>query len=325
LASYEDYSEEKTAVIYGAENIVNKTLQELSRCKSQVDNCIDSNAPSMFAKPNHPVTVAFRELKKRGIRLRLIAEITKDNISDCKELMNVFELRHLDEVKGNFGIADSSYYAASAKSIGSSPPPLLIPPLLIESTLRPFVEQQQYFFDMLWRKAIPAKQRIKEIEEGLKREFIETLQDPEEIQNLSPKLITSATEEVDIIFSTPNTFKRYEREGMIELLTRKADDGIKVRILLKQNNDIQPTLERLVNMHPQITIKNLDKSVQTKVITILADNELSLVIELKDDAKQNNNEAIGLATYSNSESTVLSYVSIFETLWLSPGNILISR
>jgi hypothetical protein len=325
LASYENYSEEKTAVIYGAENIVNKTLQELSRCKSQVDNCIDSNAPSLFVKPNQPVTMAFRELKKRGIRLRLIAEITKDNISDCKELMNTFEVRHLDEVKGNFGIVDGSYYAASAKSIRSSPPPLLVPPLLIETTLRPFVEQQQYFFDMLWRKAISAKQRIKEIEEGLKREFIETLQDPEEIQNLSPKLITSATEEVDIIFSTPNTFKRYEREGMIELLTRKADDGIKVRILLKQNNDIQPTLERLVNMHPQITIKNLDKSVQTKVITILADNELSLVIELKDDAKQNSNEAIGLATYSNSESTVLSYVSIFETLWLSPGNILISR
>jgi hypothetical protein len=78
-------------------------------------------------------------------------------------------------------------------------------------------------------------------------------------------------------------------------------------------------------MHPQITIKNLDKSVRTKVITILADNELSLVIELKDDAKQNSNEAIGLATYSNSESTVLSYVSIFETLWLSSGNVLISR
>ena len=35
------------------------------------------------------------------------------------------------------------------------------PPLLICTTLRAFVEQQQYFFDMLWKKAIPAKQRIK--------------------------------------------------------------------------------------------------------------------------------------------------------------------
>lgn len=69
-------------------------------------------------------------------------------------------------------------------------------------------------------------------------------------------------------------------------------------------------------MHPQITIKNLEKSVQTKVTTIVADNELSLVIELKDDIKHDSNEAIGLATYSNSESTVLSYASIFEILWM---------
>jgi hypothetical protein len=35
---------------------------------------------------------------------------------------------------------------------------------------------------MLWNKAIPAKLRIKEIEQGLKREFIETIQDPIEIR-----------------------------------------------------------------------------------------------------------------------------------------------
>jgi hypothetical protein len=30
---------------------------------------------------------------------------------------------------------------------------------------------------MLWKKAVPARQRIKKIEEDLKREFIETIQD----------------------------------------------------------------------------------------------------------------------------------------------------
>lgn len=84
----------------------------------------------MFVIPNHPITNSFQELKRRGIRLRLIAEITKDNIPYCKDLIKIFELRHLDEVKGNFGIADGKYYAASAKSRESSPPPLLI-----ESTL----------------------------------------------------------------------------------------------------------------------------------------------------------------------------------------------
>jgi two-component system, OmpR family, sensor histidine kinase VicK len=52
------------------------------------------------------------------------------------------------------------------------------------------------------------------------------------------------------------------------------------------------------------------------VTTLIIDNEFSLVIELKDDTKESSSEAMGLATYSNSESTVLSYVSIFENHWM---------
>ena len=135
--------EEKTEDVYGDENIINDTLRIYSILKRSLDICNDSRGPSMFVIPNHPVTKAYRELKERGIRLRFIAEITKDNIVDCRELMKTCELRHL-EVKGNFGIADGIYYRASAKTKLSSPPPLLIC-----STLRAFVEQQQYFFDML--------------------------------------------------------------------------------------------------------------------------------------------------------------------------------
>jgi two-component system, OmpR family, sensor histidine kinase VicK len=301
-------------ILYDIEEIDKRAIKYLLDAKEKFDNCIDSAGPNAMVAAQY-LWDAVIEVKRKGVKIRFITEITKDNLSSCKTMMTISELRHLEGVKGNFGIVDSLHYGGAAEA---PPSPW------IHSTVKSFIEQQQYFFDMLWRKAIPAKTRIKEIEEGLKREFIETLQDSEEILTLTSKMISSATEEIDIIFSTPNTFKRYESEGIIELLIRKADDGIKVRILLEQNTDIQPTIERLVKMHPQITIKNLDRSVQTKVITILVDNELSLVIELKDDAKQNSNEAIGLTTYSNSESTVLSYVSIFETLWLSPSSILIS-
>ena len=43
--------------------------------------------------------------------------------------------------------------------------------------------------------------------------------------------------------------------------------------------------------------------------------KLSLAIEVNNDTAMTTNEAIGLATYSNSESTVLTYLSKFETLW----------
>jgi len=48
---------------------------------------------------------------------------------------------------------------------------------------------------------------------------------------------------------------------------------------------------------------------------LVVDRRLSLAAELKNDTKENYNEATGLATYSNSESTISSYASIFESLW----------
>jgi hypothetical protein len=65
------------------------------------------------------------------------------------------------------------------------------------------VKQGQYIFNTFWNKAVPANQRIKEIDEGLKREFIETIQDPNDAQRLIFDTIRSASEEIqflDIIF-----------------------------------------------------------------------------------------------------------------------------
>jgi two-component system sensor histidine kinase VicK len=47
---------------------------------------------------------------------------------------------------------------------------------------------------------------------------------------------------------------------------------------------------------------------------LIVDNEFAITVELKDSNKFTD-QAIGLTTYSNSEATVLSYASIFETLW----------
>lgn len=147
-------------------------------------------------------------MKKRGVKVRFITEITKENLDYCKELMDLGEVRHLDEVKGNFGILDRIYYRASAKNRVSSPPPLLL-----STTVHAFVEQQEYFFDMLWKKAIPASQRIKEIEENLKREFIETIRDTEGTTSLISKVLSSPTDEILMVFSHANTLKQHEKKG----------------------------------------------------------------------------------------------------------------
>ena len=55
--------------------------------------------------------------------------------------------------------------------------------------------------------------------------------------------------------------------------------------------------------------------INVNTVTILVvDRKESLVIEKKDDSKNDFLDAIGLSTYSTSKPTVLSYVSIFESL-----------
>ena len=160
--NYDDLPEEKTEVIYGVENFINYTLDLWSKIRINADVCADCNGPSLFVTPNNLLNFGYRALRDRGIKLRYITEITKDNIHYCKELMKICDLRHLDEIKGNFGVGDGLYYRATAKSSG----PASTPPILISCTVRAFVEQQQFFFEMLWKKAIPAKKRIMEIEEN---------------------------------------------------------------------------------------------------------------------------------------------------------------
>jgi hypothetical protein len=268
---------------------------------------MDSSASSTFVIPNHPITQVFRDSKRKGIRLRFIADITKDNIGYCKELLDISELRHLDEVKGNFGIVDRMYYRATAISGESGPPPSLI-----SSSIRVLVQQQQYFFDTLWRKAIPANQRIREIEENLKRKFIETIQDSEETATLISKVLLSATEEIQLIFSRANSLKKYEKLGLLDIVRKKANEVVEVRVLIGTGRSISEMDVEVLKEYPSIELRYLSKSIQSSLTTIVTDRELSLVIEEKEGK---DDVDIGFTTYSNSESTVQSYASLFENLW----------
>jgi hypothetical protein len=229
----DDVFADRTEVLYNPDEIVKRVVEQYNITKYVMDACIDINGPSMMVIPNHPVTKAYLDMKTRGVKIRFISEITKDNLPYCKELMKFAELRHLDKVKGNFGIGDKKLYNGGATSTKSGPPPELV-----TSTVKSFVQQQQYFFDMLWNKAIPAEQRIRQIEDGIEPEVIETIRDPVEIQKIGNNLITSAIKEILIIFSTAKAFYRQSKAGTVDLLKQAAvqNPSIKIRILTPTNN-----------------------------------------------------------------------------------------
>ena len=190
---------------------------------------------------------------------------------------------------------------------------------------------------MLWKKAIPAEQKIKEIEEGIEPEVIETVRDPIEIQKIGSDIIKSAKKEILIIFSSAKAFYRQDKAGTFDLLkqTSTQNPNLKIRILTPINDIIKEKEEeeaieqqkiiisKVQERHEEeeivdvdVDIRHIEPSMQTKVTVLVVDRKYSLTIELKDDSKDNSNEAMGFATYSNSKPTVLSYASIFESLWM---------
>ncbi|MGB8172978.1 MAG: hypothetical protein WCF01_10150, partial [Nitrososphaeraceae archaeon] len=94
------------------------------------------------------------------------------------------------------------------------------------------------------------------------------------------------------------------------------EDGVKARILIPADEQQIAELENEITLVlPQLEIRSIDKSLQTSIGIIVVDRKKSLIIESRDDTKDNYYDAVGLAAYSNSRPIALSYASVFETLW----------
>lgn len=124
--------------------------------------------------------------------------------------------------------------------------------------------------------------------------------------------MSSATDEILLIFSRAGTLKKYEKLGMVDIVRKKAEKDVQVRILIGTDEPMNKREVEWLSEYPNAELRFLNKSIHTSLTTIVTDRELSLVIEEKGDEDDIN---LGLTTYSNSESTVLSSASIFENLW----------
>ena len=280
---------------------------------------------------------------RRGVNFRYVTEVTTDNLSYCKELSEFAEVRHLNGVKGNFEISKirikgegeggewKGEYIATATLQEAEPVTQLI-----YSSVKEIVEQEQFVFDTLWNKAIPFLVRIKEIEEGIKPEVIEIIADPKEALETEYRLLKSAKQEVQIIFSTINTFLLQERQlGITKILSNLSKHGVRTRILTPMDIDVKELTTSLKKQYDQeiyqkkqanknnnntdissaIDIQEIAPSSSINAKIVIVDKQDSLAMEIKDGTRDDLYNSIGLTTYSNSKSTIASYCAIVENLY----------
>ena len=79
--------------------------RNFSLVKKELNGAIDSEGHAIYIL-YEPIWSGLVSLKKRGVKIRTVTEITLGNIHYCKKLMKVGELRYLDGIRTNFGISD---------------------------------------------------------------------------------------------------------------------------------------------------------------------------------------------------------------------------
>lgn len=189
---------------------------------------------------------------------------------------------------------------------------------------------------MLWRKAVPAKRRIKEIEERLKREFIETIQDPKEILYVVHKIVSSSTEEIQLIISNKEILQLFENKiDLTDLLKVQLKEDNRIQIMTNReklnnvseskipDNQFHSLYELTKDHKDQLEIQFIISDIYESINVFISDMETIAIIESNKLTKDKMTsigddvfDLLGVATYSNSESTGSSYATIFDTLWI---------
>jgi two-component system, OmpR family, sensor histidine kinase VicK len=298
---------EKTEVLYGFEKTTEAIMGFLNSAEVSMNICADYTWPSV-AMSVEVFKKGLYELKARNVHSRFVTDITKDNIEYCKKLMQISELRHLDGIKGNFAVSEKGYMASATLREAS------LLQQVIYSNVGAILDQQQYVFETLWNKALPAELRLREIEEGMGAEVFETIINHEVVSQILVDLAKSVKKEALFFLPNDKAMVRIDKLGVVDYLIKASqkNDTTIVRLVCPLSNENAEVTSKIAKNAPRIQILNGNN--YTYGIYVV-DNQKALRVELKIPSADTFSEAIGFAVYSNRPNTVIFFRSVFELLW----------
>ena len=265
---------------------------------------------------------AFKEIldlhrsgKHAGIRWVTKIESIEDSrlLEVIKTFMQLgMQIRHVTTIPPmSFGVSEKEIGVTVENMRGGS-----LNASAIFSSEPAIVEQFAAIFEELWNRGINAKERIEEIESQTKT-FIDIIENPAEIQKRYHDLVASATQQILLFLPTTTAYTREEKIGIFESLEEAVGRGANIRILLPTDKEIEEKIQQKIKLKKGIEIRKIKTSITTEARSkiLIVDNRTYLMVELKDNSKETFVEAVGSAIISNGKSTVLSYVTMFDSLW----------
>jgi two-component system, OmpR family, sensor histidine kinase VicK len=295
---------ETTEILRGAEHTTRAVVLFFTNA-NWVSACADSLAPSV-AMGVEPIKECYENLKSRKVKVRWITEITKDNLSYCRTLMQYAELRHLDGIKGNFGVSDTAYIATA--TVNKAQPV----PELIYSTAKSVVEQNKNVFDTLWSKAVLAEDRIRKIEEGVIRPEIKAVKDPREILQDTIGLVRRSKQYSVCSVSDGLLYAHnYSFDAFKEILDlHRSGKHAGIRWVTKIENNEDSRLLEVIKTFMQLGMQIRHVTTIPPMSFGVSEKEMGVTVENMRGGSLN-----ASAIFSSEPAIVEQFAVIFEELW----------
>lgn len=302
--------DEKTEIVFGEHAVLNKWIQCAYNTDDEINIYADVTGRALSTSLNSYLET-LQYLKQKGVKIRCITEISELNTKSRKLLMDIIPgVRHLDGLRGAFGVTDKEYLATSTTHQKEKPVSHAI-----YSNVKELVNVQRHIFETLWNKSIPAERKIKEIEEGTEPEFLEIMNDSKSSTEIITRLADSITNEALILLPHSKSMVKLYKLGIVDkLIDASKSRKAKIRIICPINDENIGLVNYFSTVSSNINVLN---GTEGQTAVIVADNSKFFIAEVKEELTDEFAKTIGFGLFSNSTAIMQSIRSFFEVLWKS--------
>ena len=287
----------ETRIIPGLDNALLAVNEINVRAKKEV--CHVSNEWTFERLSQMNILNAEKELSKK-IKFRYLVTITKNNIDSVKKVMKYAEVRHADIIPLRMRIADDNEcvmrYGGEDKVIDT---------IYVRSNVKEYVKTLKDYFEKSWEDAVPAEEKIKEIEEGIVPEEVKYLRGRENLYSLAPKLILNAKKDIIFMATEAGIIRMYSHLG--KFIEKASKKGVRIRFITQitdQNREI-------IKKFKSAEIKHIDKVYS--VADCYDDNVLT-ILQTKHDSIDTFSPSDTII-YSTQSDTVKMIRQMLEESW----------
>lgn len=300
------YHPELTDVILDHNRMLEMVVDAIGITEKGYDTVIDSVMFNFLLKYfKYGIELIDKKIEEKGIKMRMIVDAKKENI-DYINAIKFYEIKHIDGIRGNFGIFDNRAYMVFIFHKESEQPDQTL-----WSNSRALVDRQQTLFDRIWDIAVPLRVRNKELEYQQVPHYQYVLTNFSDIKREVSNLIQQCRKELLIISSVKLLILLLLSSDFLSQVSVILRRGVNIRVLC---NSMDTDIENKINF---INSSDLGNKIEYGFSNQLDKfNELILISDGKAMLRSTfepSNQLV--AHFSTEEANILVQEILFEKYW----------